>query len=199
MRRPPSLLLLALAGVLPWSGCAGDAPLAERLDACGLVGEGELGPTITSGLYAPDACYRDCLASASCEELGEAVCRTSFDLLLRCDQRCGHHCPDGAVVSPEALCDGIPSCADGSDETGCATFRCDDGRDLSARVRCNGWHECWTGEDEEDCPRAIHRCPDGTEVEHAPDRPVRCDGLWTCGDGSDERDCAMLTPMCATP
>ncbi len=186
-----------------------------------MLSEGYARTIVATRFYVPDACYDECLAGASCEELRATLCGESIDLLVRCDQRCAFHCTDGALVALEAVCDGRPQCSDGIDEAGCPSFSCNDGTPLPLASHCNGFTECAGGEDERDCPcptsqwlrcDGVMHCPDGAderdcstfqcadgqEIPYFEVGP-RCDGWRRCNDGSDELDCAMLTPICAMP
>jgi hypothetical protein len=178
--RPVLLVLLVLV-----SGCQAQGVLVAQLEGCGMLTDGELGPAALRSIYAPDACYEDCLAAASCEELEAALCRTSIDLLVACDRRCAFHCSDGTLIGVELRCDGLAQCADGGDESGCpghVALRCDDGSSVVGR-RCDGVSACPDGTDERDCERDV--C-DGWRTLWAWDY---CDGYAACSDGRDEVGC----------
>lgn len=181
-------VLIAVLG-LSTLGCAADDPgaLASRLQDCGILSDGEVGPWATSPFYAPDACYQDCLATASCEELTEALCDVSIALLRRCDERCAYRCPEGALIGLERVCDGIPQCEGGADEEGCAGVECGDGRFMPERLVCDGIPHCVDGADERGCP-APFSCQ-STWGETISGTWMRCNESYDCRDGSDERDC----------
>lgn len=177
---------LSLASVLAVGCTGGVSALDARLVECGLVSEGELGPTVTASFYQPDDCYRGCLAEAECEELRGALCATSIDALRRCDGRCAHRCANGALVVPDARCDGRDQCGDGSDEEGCETFECGGVR-IAVGARCNGSWDCPDGADERGCTGSGSVCT-GLYGEMVYEW-ARCDGVHHCRDGADERGC----------
>ncbi|HJL19123.1 MAG TPA: LDL receptor domain-containing protein [Sandaracinaceae bacterium LLY-WYZ-13_1] len=179
----PTLLALLALGSL---GCQSD--LTSRLQACGIVSQGELP---RSPFYAPTACYEACLAEASCQALEAAWCRTELSLLLECDRRCAYACDDGALLAVEQVCDGVESCEGGEDERDCPVHVCDDGQELLGDGhRCDGVERCRDGSDERGCPE--HVCGDGETLPAA----RRCDGWAACRDGSDEEGCAEVTLRC---
>jgi hypothetical protein len=207
--------------------CEPAGPVASRLQACGLMSEGELGSQLQGRLYAPTECYEACLGSASCDELNELLCGGALTLRRRCDERCAYRCGDGTLFGVERRCDGAMNCADGSDEAGCATWSCD-ATTLPARVRCDGYLSCADGSDERDCGYATScdggrtlygwercdgypHCIDGTDEQDCLELVCddgqrftvrepdqgRCDGWALCRDGSDERGCATLSVSCS--
>lgn len=180
--------LSLLAGSM--AGCASErAALAAQLESCGLLTEGTVGPRTLDAVYAPDACYEQCLAEASCEQLSAALCRTSLDLLLACDARCAVRCGDGSLLGVERRCDGFAQCADGSDEEGCQfALVCNDGRGVPG-ARCDGSYNCPGGEDEQGCPSTTMMCDGGRWV----GAWERCDGYTACADGRDEAGCPTFT------
>jgi hypothetical protein len=214
MRARHLLLVVPLA-----AACAGDPDaLASRLQACALYGEGEITEaSLRFRVYAPDACYRSCLAEASCEELEGLLCGApgAGDVGRRCDERCAFRC-DSALWPIEIVCDGFAQCEDGADEVGCfqgcadavpcdgvvecADFSderdcppalCDDGlRSYRPWERCNGRMACLDGADEANCP---FQCADGSGGYREVDR---CNGGTRCVDGSDEAGCAEATFTC---
>jgi len=188
-----ALALLTLVPALAGSALAGCATetqaLAARLESCGLLSEGALGTTTLQAVYAPDACYQQCLAEAQCGALTAALCRTSLDLLIQCDQRCAHHCGDGSLLGVERRCDGFAQCEDGSDEQGCDfALICNDGRGVPG-ARCDGSYNCPSGEDETGCTTEPMRCDGGRYFGNW----ERCDGYASCVDGADERGCPAFT------
>jgi hypothetical protein len=185
------IALLALA----LSACASRPPdaIARRLVECGLLSSGTVPPyTIDNRFYAPNDCYRECLAGASCDELHQRLCGSSIALPLRCDERCAYHCPDGSLVDPTAQCDGVSQCADGSDERGCGTAECSDGRMILAAQRCDGIVQCSTASDERDCPGTCTTTSGYVlDLERSP--YAICNGTRDCADGEDEANCARFT------
>ncbi len=182
-------LLVCSAITIGSFGCASDAHvLTERLTECGLLTEGEVGASALAPFYAPSACYRECLATAECDALEDAMCGTSIELLRACDERCAYRCPDDSLIGIERVCDGAAQCEGGADEEGCATFACGDGTTVATRARCDGsWH-CPGGQDEMGCPPPFScMAAWGTS---SGDWMV-CDGWAQCVDGSDERDCPV--------
>lgn len=180
-------LLVLASSFSTLAACTATDPIAVRLEQCGLIGEGTVGSQFDGAFYAPNECYRACLGGAGCEELEAALCRSSLELLIRCDQRCAHRCADGALIAVEAVCDGVETCEGGEDEMGCPTFTCRDGTVLPARARCDGSSSCSDGEDEIGCP-GVFRC-ESTWGEPLAGRWYECSGYVECADGSDERDC----------
>lgn len=172
-------LLVALAGCAPSTGV-----LAARLEACGLLTEGDLGPRALFGIYAPTGCYQDCLAAVECDALEAAICRTDVTLLVACDRRCAHRCADGALIGVERVCDGTPHCADMGDEEGCpgwGALACRDGS-RAMGATCDGLYQCGDGSDEAGC--AYPTCGGSPILPYQ-----RCNGYSECADGSDEAGC----------
>lgn len=184
MLRPTRVVSMLLPAVV--GACTGGVSIPARLQQCGILGEGEIGPPIERLFYAPNDCYRACLSEASCEDLRSTLCGSSIDLLLRCDRRCAARCDDGSLIAVEALCDGTQHCVGGEDERDCPTFRCSDGTELLSRLRCDGWNHCLGGEDEQDCPGQLS-CRGRSGEMLGPS--FQCDGFEQCVDGSDERSC----------
>lgn len=193
---------LVLALVFALTGCDAGGAVASQLKECGFVTEGEIGPNITGQLYAPDDCYRDCLAGASCEDLADSLCGRSIDLEVGCDHRCAFRCGDDSLIGVDLVCDGIEQCPEGEDEVGCApvtctdcaALLCDDGSEYWEWQRCDGYDACRDGADERDCPQ--FHCADGQIITRR-DEDVRCNGWSQCGDGSDEAGCAELVLDCS--
>ena len=192
-------LLLVSALAVALAACGDTPDPHDALRACGLLTEGEVR---WDAFYAPTSCYRECLAEGSCEELEAALCRSSIELLQRCDARCAYRCDDDSLLPVEAECNGVVECVGGEDEAGCPTMICDDGSEVGG-ARCDGRWNCPDGSDERACPVDCdqswnstcppYRCPDGTEINYQP----RCDGWAQCPDGSDEDGCAELILMCS--
>lgn len=181
----PALLVGVLLGCTS-AGAEGRVAVIEQLQHCQLMSDGEAG-RIPSQLYAPTACYQDCLAGASCEALRQELCGESFALGLECDERCAYRCDDGALLRPDQECDGRMDCAGGEDEGGC-----DPPMDPGCRwaTACDGRVECLDGRDEEGCGSFF--CDDGAELAYR----ERCDGYRRCPGGEDEAFCAVPTYTC---
>lgn len=171
---------------LSLAGCANERQaLTSQLEACGLLSEGRVSARTLSAIYAPNGCYEQCLAEATCAQLEEALCRTSVSLLVRCDERCAFRCDDGGLLGPERVCDGSPQCMGGEDERGCSfPLECRDGRRVPG-ARCDGAWNCPDGSDEQGCPPSETTCDGGRWFGSW----ERCDGYQNCIDGADERDC----------
>ena len=190
----PRLWVVALAwlGLVTASACSSDesadvADVALRLQSCGLLSDGYVRAEMVP-FYVPTACYADCLAETSCDELAGVLCSETADPLRRCDERCAFHCDGGALIAVEAVCDGRQQCEDGTDEAGCKMFLCDGGGTVPDRLRCNHQYDCDDGSDERGCE--WRRCGTVTLVE----RNI-CDGYEDCEDGSDEANCPVF--LCA--
>ena len=179
-----ALFPIVTAGCAPTEGAA----LTARLRECNLLSAGALGPYTLSGLYAPNECYEHCLASASCEQLEEGLCRTMLELLIACDEQCAFRCDDGGLLGPERVCDGAMQCMGGEDEADCHfDLVCRDGTRVPG-AGCDGGWNCSDGSDEAGCPSSsgYFACADGGGMLY---EWQRCDGTPTCGDGSDEAGC----------
>ena len=197
MRRPGTILvtLISMIGV---AGCGDDESAvspspcdvaASKLRGCGLLsageygcfGRGPLGPRATG----QESCEVNCYSAASCSDLEASFCtQSSFNALDTCLTDCTmFRCQDGQRISYFSQCNGVPNCADGSDEQGCQFFTCSNGENIAASGKCDGFRECLDGSDELGCP--AFTCADGTTVSVN----ARCNGISQCPDGSDEDGC----------
>ncbi|KAG8275825.1 hypothetical protein J6590_078380 [Homalodisca vitripennis] len=102
---------------------------------------------------------------------------------------------DHICVGLHSLCNGIPDCPSGQDETvqqcGCLANEFSCGNSCVALVkRCDRHLDCFHGEDEEDCN--TYKCPpthfNCNNHFCVPLHSV-CDFIDHCGDGSDEINC----------
>jgi hypothetical protein len=169
----------------------------DKLQACGLLSEGELPAVDADDVDASVACYLDCLLDATCVEVQALTCDPASVMpsaqLVACYEACealnvddDFMCGDGSTLPPSWVCDGAPDCADSTDEVDCVPFDCGDGGMLTESLVCDGWADCMNGSDELDCPGYV-MCADGTGSYN--EEEDHCDGQSQCGDGSDELGC----------
>lgn len=73
-------------------------------------------------------------------------------------------CNSGQCIDEIDICDGVPNCADNSDETYdvCSaitcpgfTYRCAYGGCVNVNARCNDIYECFDKSDEENCEDSV--------------------------------------------
>ena len=112
--------------------------------------------------------------------------RTTISGMFQCD--------NATCVSIIQVCNGHKDCANGADETSCASrqcapfqFRCANKRCVFLSQVCDGKNDCADNSDElhckpTTCSKDQHTCPNGRCIS----RQWLCDGGNDCGDESDE-------------
>ncbi|XP_052133534.1 atrial natriuretic peptide-converting enzyme-like isoform X2 [Frankliniella occidentalis] len=107
-------------------------------------------------------------------------------------------CDEGRCIHRDFVCDGLPTCADKTDEMECRwcsprAFQCaPGGQCLHQKLLCDGINDCPYGRDEENCEERIvprqkrFLCNAGPSI--VPEKLV-CDGQMDCIDGEDEAHC----------
>lgn len=94
-------------------------------------------------------------------------------------------CDDGQLITEKMRCNGVPDCADATDERQCpGRFTCTDGFSVAENWTCDGEPDCADESDETLCTGFT--CQDGAII---PPQWV-CDGEPDCDDGEDEVGCA---------
>lgn len=167
----------------------------QRLQACGLLSDGELPTLDASEVDEETSCYINCLLTAPCEDLEALTCDPFNAMpspdLVACYQECespngDFTCGDGETIPGSWQCDGEDDCADASDEVGCQTFECADGSGSIAQSEvCDQFPDCEDSSDELNCP-GYFQCADGNG---GVPESWKCDGGPDCEDGSDEVGC----------
>ncbi|KAL1502195.1 hypothetical protein ABEB36_007373 [Hypothenemus hampei] len=159
-------------------------------------------------------CEEFCELSAS----AQLQCSCREGRILQSDGRCynagvvdcassnnSFRCSDGGCIPFHLTCDGIPHCADRSDEEPayCGYRKCPVGwlkclnkKCVPFNATCNGVDDCGDSTDERNCTcpeDEYFRCDSGECVL----RSVRCDSDPDCRDNSDEIGCPKTS--CTTP
>ena len=113
-------------------------------------------------------------------------------------------CDNTTCVSIIQVCNGHKDCANGADETLCASrqcapfqFRCANKRCVFLSQVCDGKNDCADNSDElhckpTTCSRDQHTCPNGRCIS----RQWLCDGGNDCGDESDESPSVCHSQTC---
>lgn len=205
--RTAGLILVCGLGVGFAIGCkqgggGGGSPAQayiNKLQACGLLSDGELPMLDENDIDDQASCFAECLLAASCEDLEIISCDPingqPSEQLIGCYEDCfleaegEFTCTDGATIPADWECDDEPDCADGSDEQGCVDLECADGSGTYPEAyRCDGAPDCADGSDEDGCPGYVE-CADGNGS--TPEQYL-CDGFPDCADESDEQGCPFF-------
>ncbi|CAG9863072.1 unnamed protein product [Phyllotreta striolata] len=103
-------------------------------------------------------------------------------------------CADGSrVICSDQVCDGLPDCHDGGDESNCTEcrlgeFKCDVYRCIPKSEVCDGFARCDDRTDELNCRKECNNDEFACDDQCLPNSK-KCDGLRDCMDNADELDC----------